>query len=217
MQSPGHPNPSIVVDTDQSRLDVQTIHRFLTDSYWSRGIPFEVVERSIRGSLCFGLYDGDRQVGFARVISDCATFAYLADVFVLESHRGRGLGKVLISAVMAHPSLQGLRRWLLATRDAHDLYSQFGFTPLAVPGRFMGPPRPECSTPQKTQAKRGPPGGCGGGGGPEYQNTRGGGLARRINRKAPRKGPENLKKYRAGARESDTKRLPWSQVAKNEG
>lgn len=137
MQSPGHPNPSIVVDTDQSRLDVQTIHRFLTDSYWSRGIPFEVVERSIRGSLCFGLYDGDRQVGFARVISDCTTFAYLADVFVLESHRGRGLGKVLISAVMAHPSLQGLRRWLLATRDAHDLYSQFGFTPLAVPGRFM--------------------------------------------------------------------------------
>jgi GNAT superfamily N-acetyltransferase len=137
MQWPDHTNPSIVVDTDQSRIDLQTIHQFLSDSYWARGIPFEVVERSVRGSLCFGLYDGDRQAGFARVISDYATFAYLADVFVIESHRGRGLGKVLISAVMAHPSLQGLRRWLLATRDAHDLYSQFGFTPLAAPGRLM--------------------------------------------------------------------------------
>jgi GNAT superfamily N-acetyltransferase len=129
--------PSVVVDTDKDRLDLPVIHQFLTNSYWARGIPIDVVERSIRNSLCFGLYDGDEQVGFARVVTDYATFAYLADVFVLESHRGRGLGKLLISAVMADPSLQGLRRWLLATRDAHSLYSQYGFTPLANPGRFM--------------------------------------------------------------------------------
>jgi GNAT superfamily N-acetyltransferase len=134
---PDHHNSTIEVDTDQSRLDLETIHVFLTDSYWARGVPLEVVERSIRGSLCFGLYDGNQQIGFARVISDCATFAYLADIFVLESHRGRGLGKTLMRAVVAHPSLQGLRRWLLATRDAHELYAQFGFAPLAAPDRFM--------------------------------------------------------------------------------
>ncbi|MEA2240427.1 MAG: hypothetical protein QOC81_5151 [Thermoanaerobaculia bacterium] len=137
MQSTDHPTSSIAVDTDKSRLDLQIIHGFLTNSYWARGIPFEVVERCVRGSLCFGLYEGDQQIGFARVISDCATFAYLADVFVLESHRGRGLGKVLMEAILAHPSLQGLRRWLLATRDAHKLYAQYGFVPLAAPGRFM--------------------------------------------------------------------------------
>jgi GNAT superfamily N-acetyltransferase len=137
MQSTDHPTPSIAVDTDQSRLDLRTIHEFLTNSYWARGVPLEVVERSVRGSLCFGLYEGDRQIGFARVITDYATFAYLADVFVLESHRGRGLGKVLIAAILGHPSLQGLRRWLLATRDAHSLYAQYGFVPLAAPGRFM--------------------------------------------------------------------------------
>jgi GNAT superfamily N-acetyltransferase len=112
-----HPNATITVDTDQNRLDLKTIHEFLTTSYWARGVPIETVERSIRGSLCFGLYDGDQQVGFARVISDGATFAYLAGVFVLASHRGRGLGKTLMAAILAHPSLQGLRRWLLATRD----------------------------------------------------------------------------------------------------
>jgi len=134
---PDRPNAAIEVDTDQSRLDLKTIHEFLTTSYWARGIPIEVVERSIRGSLCFGLYDGDQQIGFARVISDYATFAYLADVFVIESHRGRGLGKTLMAAILAHPPLQGLRRWLLATRDAHNLYAQFGFLPLAAPDRFM--------------------------------------------------------------------------------
>jgi len=137
MQSTDHPSPTIAVDTDPSRLNLKIIHEFLTNSYWARGVPFEVVERSVRGSLCFGLYEGDRQIGFARVISDCATFAYLADVFVLESHRGRGLGKVLIAAILGHASLQGLRRWLLATRDAHGLYAQHGFVPLAAPGRFM--------------------------------------------------------------------------------
>ena len=134
---PDRLNEAITVDTDQNRLDLKTIHEFLTNSYWARGIPIEIVERSIRNSLCFGLYDGDQQVGFARVISDCATFAYLADVFVVESHRGRGLGKTLMASILAHSSLQGLRRWLLATRDAHDLYARFGFVPLAAPDRFM--------------------------------------------------------------------------------
>jgi GNAT superfamily N-acetyltransferase len=134
---PDRLNEAITVDTNQNRLDLKTIQEFLTNSYWARGIPIEIVERSIRGSLCFGLYDGDRQVGFARAITDCATFAYLADVFVVESHRGRGLGKMLMASILAHPSLQGLRRWLLATRDAHDLYAQFDFVPLAAPDRFM--------------------------------------------------------------------------------
>jgi GNAT superfamily N-acetyltransferase len=127
----------ITVDTDKRRLDVERIHAFLTTSYWAKGIPLDVVRRSIERSLCFGLYDGDEQVGFARVVSDGATFAYLADVFVLDSHRGRGLGKLLVSEVLAHPELQGLRRWVLATRDAHALYAQHGFTPLSNPQRFM--------------------------------------------------------------------------------
>ena len=126
-----------VADTDPGRLDLADVHTFLTASYWARGIPFAVVRQSVRNSLCFGLYDGERQVGFARVVSDRATFAYLADVFVLESHRGRGLGKLLMAAVIAHPELQGLRRWMLATRDAHALYAQYGFTPLRAPESFM--------------------------------------------------------------------------------
>jgi len=126
-----------VVSLDPGRLDLDLIHGFLSQTYWARGIPREIVERAVRNSLCFGLYEGERQVGFARVITDEATFAYLADVFVIESHRGRGLAKVLIAAVVAEPRLQGLRRWMLATRDAHSLYARFGFEPLAVPGRFM--------------------------------------------------------------------------------
>ena len=127
----------IVVDDDPARLDMDVIHGFLTDAYWSQGIPREVVERAVRNSLCFGLYDGERQVGFARVVTDRATFAYLADVFVLESHRGRGLSKLLVAEILGHPSLQGLRRWVLATRDAHSLYAQYGFKGLAAPERFM--------------------------------------------------------------------------------
>ncbi len=127
----------IVVDSDPERLDVAVVHGFLTDSYWAKGIPVETVRRSIRNSLCFGLYEGSRQIGFARVVTDRATFAYLADVFVLESHRGRGLAKLLMDAVVAHPELQGLRRWMLATRDAHALYAQYGFTPLPAPEVFM--------------------------------------------------------------------------------
>jgi GNAT superfamily N-acetyltransferase len=126
-----------VVDTDPARLDMDVIHGFLAQSYWARGIPRALVERAVRNSLCFGLYEGDRQVGFARVITDQATFAYLADVFVVASHRGRGLAKELIAAVVAEPRLQGLRRWMLATRDAHSLYARFGFEPLAAPDVFM--------------------------------------------------------------------------------
>jgi len=125
------------VTTDPARFDLDVVHRYLTRSYWAEGIPRAVVERSIAGSLCFGLLDGEAQVGFARVISDRATFAYLADVFVLESHRGQGLGVWLMECVMAHPDLQGLRRWSLVTRDAHDLYRRHGFTELQSPDRWM--------------------------------------------------------------------------------
>lgn len=128
---------TIDVDTDKTRLDLDVIHGFLTESYWAAGVPRAVVERSIAHSLCFGLYVDRRQAGFARIISDYATFAYLADVFVLERHRGRGLSKRLMDAIVAHPQLQGLRRWSLATRDAHGLYAQYGFTPLASPERYM--------------------------------------------------------------------------------
>jgi len=125
------------IDTDKSKLRLETVHRFLAASYWSKGVPLEVVRRSVEGSLCFGVYEGDEQVGFARVVTDNATFAYLADVFVLESHRGRGLARQLMAAVVSHPELQGLRRWMLGTRDAHGLYARFGFQPLAAPERFM--------------------------------------------------------------------------------
>jgi GNAT superfamily N-acetyltransferase len=125
------------VSTDPERMDVAVIHGFLRRSYWAEGIPEDVVRRSIHGSLCFGLFDHDRQVGFARVITDRATFAYVADVFVLESHRDRGLATWLMERVTSHPDLQGLRRWSLVTRDAHGLYRKFGFEPLANPERHM--------------------------------------------------------------------------------
>jgi GNAT superfamily N-acetyltransferase len=116
------------ISTDRDRLDVDYIHAFLTTSYWSPGVSREIVERAIAGSMCFGLYAPDgAQAGFARVVTDHATFAYLADVFVGEEHRGRGLGVWLVRTVLEHPDLQGLRRWMLATADAHDLYSRFGF------------------------------------------------------------------------------------------
>jgi GNAT superfamily N-acetyltransferase len=127
----------IDIDTDKSRLDVDVIHGFLRQSYWAAGVPREVVERSIEHSLCFGVYVDGLQAGFARIITDYATFAYLADVFVLEAFRGRGLSKRLMEAIVGHPRLQGLRRWSLATRDAHGLYAQFGFTPLGSPARYM--------------------------------------------------------------------------------
>jgi len=128
---------NIVVTTDRSRLDLDVIHGFLTTSYWARGVPRDVVARSMEHSLCFGAFDEGRQVGFARVVSDRATFAYICDVFALESHRGRGVGKSLMAAIMSHPELQGLRRWTLFTRDAHGLYRQFGFCAAGQPERLM--------------------------------------------------------------------------------
>src|SRR5262249_20233372 len=126
------------ISADPRRLDLDLIHRFLSeDAYWSPGIPRATVERAIANSLCFGIYDAGAQVGFARVITDRATYAYLADVFVLPAHRGNGLSKLLLQSIVAHPELQGLRRWTLATRDAHSLYAKFGFTPIAKPDRLM--------------------------------------------------------------------------------
>lgn len=128
----------IEVSSDRTRMDVDAVHRYLSEeSYWAKGIGREVVERSIAHSLPFGAFDDGVQVGFARVITDYATFAYLADVFVLPSHRGRGVSKTLMAAIAAHPELQGLRRWHLVTRDAQGLYAQFGFIPLDAPERHM--------------------------------------------------------------------------------
>lgn len=126
------------ISTDRARLDVALIHRYLSEeSYWASGIPRERVERAIENSLCFGAFDDGAQVGFARVITDRATFAYLADVFVLPSHRGRGVSKEILAAIRNHPELQGLRRWHLVTRDAHGLYAQHGFRALSAPERHM--------------------------------------------------------------------------------
>jgi GNAT superfamily N-acetyltransferase len=125
------------ISTDNNRLDLLLIHNFLTQSYWAEGIPFETVKRSIDHSLSFGLYRDEQQVGFARLVTDYATFAYLADVFILEPFRGQGLSKWLLKVVMAHPELQGFRRWILGTKDAHGLYQQYGFTGLKWPERFM--------------------------------------------------------------------------------
>ena len=125
------------ITTDRDRFDLAAIHRFLAGSYWSPGVPIAIVERSIANSLCFGLFHGRDQVGLARVITDKATFAYLSDVYVLESHRGKGLCKWLLAVIRGHEDLQGLRRFMLSTRDAHGLYSQFGFTALASPSRMM--------------------------------------------------------------------------------
>lgn len=127
-----------IISTDKSLLDVVLIHQFLgQESYWAQNIPIETVQRSIDNSLCFGIYQGDQQVGFARIISDQATFAYLCDVFILPEHRGKGLSKWFIETISNWPSLQGLRRWVLVTRDAHTLYEQFGFTALDKPDFFM--------------------------------------------------------------------------------
>jgi GNAT superfamily N-acetyltransferase len=141
-----------LISTDRARLDLDVIHGFLTNCYWAKGIPREVVARSIEHSLCFGVYDGSgAQVGFARVVSDFATVAYLGDVFILESHRGRGLSQWLMECIMQHPALQGLRRWILLTRDAHGLYEKFGFTPVKAPERYMELHRPDVYEIRKTK------------------------------------------------------------------
>ena len=125
------------ISTDPSRIDLPAVHQFLAVSYWAKGIPLAILRRALEHSLCFGIYEGARQVGFARAITDCATFAYVADVFVIEAYRGRGLAKWLMECIKGHPDLQRLRRWALITRDAHGLYRQCGFTPLSNPQGWM--------------------------------------------------------------------------------
>jgi N-acetylglutamate synthase-like GNAT family acetyltransferase len=125
------------ISTDKRRLDVDAVHDALRQKYWSKEIPKAIVQRAIQHSLCFGVYEGPRQIGFARVISDYATFAYLADVYIDGACRGQGLGKELIACIMSHEQLQGLRRWMLATQDAHGLYEQYGFVRAQHPERLM--------------------------------------------------------------------------------
>lgn len=128
---------SFLVSTRAERFDLAAIHRFLSGSYWAKGIKEETVRRSIEHSLCFGVFLEERQIGFARVVTDRSTFAYLADVYIDESYRGRGLSKWLMECIVSHSDLQGLRRWLLSTRDAHELYRRYGFTELSSPGKVM--------------------------------------------------------------------------------
>lgn len=126
-----------LISTDPGRIDLDVVHGFLSRAYWSKGIPRGVIERAIRNSLCFGMYSGGNQIGFARAITDRATYAYLADVFILDSYQGWGLGSWLMEVIMSHPDLQGLRRWSLLTRDAHGLYRKFGFGAPTTPERYM--------------------------------------------------------------------------------
>lgn len=133
----------IMISTDKSLLQLNIIHDFLSKSYWAENIPIELVKKSIDHSICFGVYLEGAQIGFARVITDQTTFAYLADVFIVEEHRGKGYSKMLMQIIMSHPDLQNLRRWTLATRNAHSLYAQFGFTQLKMPDRIMEISRPK--------------------------------------------------------------------------
>lgn len=125
------------LSTDPTEMDAVAIHAVLTEMYWSRGIPLDTMRRAIEGSLAIGVFDGDRQVAFARAVTDGATFAYVSDVYVLEAYRGRGIATRMMEAMTTHPRLQGLRRWLLSTRDAHGLYLKFGFAPVSAPDRLM--------------------------------------------------------------------------------
>jgi N-acetylglutamate synthase-like GNAT family acetyltransferase len=134
------------VSTDKTKLNIEVIHGFLSKAYWSVGVPRETIKKTIKHSLCFGVYqstpNGDKQVGYARVVTDYSVIAYLGDVFILDEYRGKGLSKMLMEEIMAHPDLQGLRRWSLATRDAHGLYEKFGFMSLKSPERMMEIHRP---------------------------------------------------------------------------
>lgn len=131
-------NNQFTLSTDKSKLDINAIHAFLsTKAYWCLNIPKETVKRSIENSLCFGMYEGEKQVGFARVISDMATIAYLGDVYILEEYRGKGLSKWLMETIMSYHDLQGLRRWILLTGDAHELYRQYGWNNIADPTKWM--------------------------------------------------------------------------------
>lgn len=132
-----------IISTEKSKINIEYVHNFLSRSYWSSGIPVKTVKKAIKGSLCFGVYHSDKQIGFARMITDRATFAYLADVFIDENYRRKGLSKWLMQAIMAHPDLQGLRRIMLPTKDAHGLYKKYGFTPLTSEERWMQIHNPE--------------------------------------------------------------------------
>lgn len=132
------------ISTDKSRLDLEMLYSFLTESYWSPGIPMETVKKAIENSICFGAYDAEgKQVGFARAVTDKASFAYLADVFVQPDYRGKGISRLIMEAYTAHPDLQGLRRHMLATRDAHELYKKYGFVPVPNPEILMQRHDPE--------------------------------------------------------------------------
>ncbi|MBW8874128.1 MAG: GNAT family N-acetyltransferase [Acidobacteria bacterium] len=137
-----HHRDGFTVSTDPARVDVDAVHAFLTTAYWCEGIPRQTVARALSRSLCFGLYEGERQIGLARVITDATTFAYLCDVYVLPARRGKGLGRWLMECVMAHPDLQELRRFTLVTRDAHELYRPFGFAAVQNPARHLEIVRP---------------------------------------------------------------------------
>jgi len=126
------------ISTDKAKMDIDMIHQYLSvDSYWAKGIPREKVEKSIANSFCFGVFQKEKQIGFAKVITDFTTIAYLADVFILEEFRGLGLSKLLMESIMNHPELQGLRRWILLTVDAHELYKKFGWNSIKDPSRWM--------------------------------------------------------------------------------
>ncbi|MPS72146.1 MAG: N-acetyltransferase [Chryseobacterium sp.] len=126
------------ISTDKSKMDIETIHRYLSEeSYWAKGVPREIVEKSVANSFCFGVFYQDKQVGFAKVITDFTTIAYLGDVFILDEFRGLGLSKSLMENIMNHPELQGFRRWILLTADAHELYKKFGWSSIKEPARWM--------------------------------------------------------------------------------
>ncbi len=128
---------NFLISTSRQKLKFYDIHRFLTNSYWSKGITIDKVKKTIDNSLCFGVYDGLKQIGFARVVTDYTLFGYLADVFIIEEYRGKGLSKWLMECIVKHPDIKELRAWMLATKDAHGLYEKFGFKPLDEPERFM--------------------------------------------------------------------------------
>jgi ribosomal protein S18 acetylase RimI-like enzyme len=142
------------VSTDASRMNLSVIHGYLTKAYWSEGVPRHTIERAMRNSLCFGVFKGDRQIGFARVVTDYATYAYICDVFVLEAHRGRGLATWLLECISSHPDLQGLRRWGLTTRDAHPLYEKAGFERTRIPERYMDRVFPDIYKSHKPESHR---------------------------------------------------------------
>lgn len=125
------------ISTDKRKLRIKTIHNFLSEAYWSRGISVEKVKRGIKGACCFGVYRDEEQVGFARVVTDFVSFGYIADVFIIEKYRGRGLSIWLVKAILNHPELKGMKAWMLATKDAHALYAKFGFEPLEEPQKYM--------------------------------------------------------------------------------